>query len=244
MASRSSSDTVGATSSLARTLPLICTTHVTVSSTRYAGSATGKSAAVTLSSCPSRCHSSSATCGASGAISRTSVSAVSRGTRPPALVTWLFSSVILAMAVLNRNCSRSCRTPSIALCMARSVASSGASSTTASSPLVSSSTLRHSRCSSRYWPTTARVSHGLDTSSGPIAISYSRSVSAPYAAKISSGEITFFSDLPILPSSRVTGSPAYTQPPSRSSTSAAGTGKPRLSRKTYAWIMPWLYSLW
>ena len=57
------------------------------------------------------------------------------------------------------------------------------------------------------WPTTARVSQGLLCSSGPRPISYSRKVSAPYAAYISSGLTMFFSDLPILPNSRVTGSP-------------------------------------
>ena len=37
-------------------------------------------------------------------------------------------------------------------------------------------------------PTTSRVSHGRDASSGPVAISYRRSVSAPYASYISSGD--------------------------------------------------------
>ena len=57
-------------------------------------------------------------------------------------------------------------------------------------------------------PTTSRCSHGRDASSGPIAISYSRNVSAPYASYMSSGETAFFRLLPILPHSRVTGSPS------------------------------------
>ena len=228
--SSSSSEIAGGTSRRALTLPLIWTTQVTASSTTYAGSATGKSRCTTESVWPSLRHSSSAMCGASGAISSTSCSATGRGSGPPALVRWLFSSVILAMAVLKRSPARSPPAPSIALCRARSVASSGSASVTVTSPVVSSTMLRHRRCSSRYWPTTARVSQGRETSSGPIAISYRRRVSAPYSAQISSGVTAFFRDLPILPSSRLTGSPSKKNLPSRSSTSAAGTGKPRLSR--------------
>ncbi len=87
------------------------------------------------------------------------------------------------------------------------MSSSGSVSTTVTSPVVSSTMLRHSRCSSRYWPTTARVSHGRETSRGPMAISYRRRVSAPYSSQISSGVTAFFRDLPILPSSRETFSP-------------------------------------
>ena len=75
-------------------------------------------------------------------------------------------------------------------------------------------------------PTTARVSHGRDTSSGPIAISYTRNVSAPYCSIISSGVTTFFSDLPILPYSRNTSWPFQEYPdgtPASSTTSAAST---------------------
>ena len=71
----------------------------------------------------------------------------------------------------------------------------------------SSTTLRHSRCRKRWEPTTARVSHGRESSSGPIDISYTRKVSAPYASYMSSGVTMFFSDLPIFPYSRVTGWP-------------------------------------
>ncbi len=74
------------------------------------------------------------------------------------------------------------------------------------------------------------MSHGRETSSGPIDISYRRSVSAPYSSAISSGATAFFRDLPILPASRLTGSPCQKYWPSRSSISAAGTGKPRSSR--------------
>ena len=73
-------------------------------------------------------------------------------------------------------------------------------------------------------PTTSRVSHGREASSGPPAISYRRSVSAPYWSYMSSGETAFFRLLPILPHSRVTGSPSNVKP-SRSlpSTSVAST---------------------
>ncbi len=90
------------TSRRALTLPLICTTQVTASSTTYAGSATGKSWWTTESVWPSLRHSSSAMCGASGATSSTRDSATVRATGPPTLVRWLFSSVTLAMAVFVR----------------------------------------------------------------------------------------------------------------------------------------------
>lgn len=85
------------------TLPLTWTTQVTVSSTTYAGSATGKSWWTTDSLWPRRCHSSSAMCGASGATSSTSRSATERSSGRPAFVRALFSSVIFAMAVLKRS---------------------------------------------------------------------------------------------------------------------------------------------
>ena len=40
-------------------------------------------------------------------------------------------------------------------------------------------TLRHSRCRNRYTPTMSSVCQGRSVSSGPMAISYSRNVSAP-----------------------------------------------------------------
>ena len=73
-------------------------------------------------------------------------------------------------------------------------------------------------------PTTSLVSHGRDASSGPIAISYRRSVSAPYCSYMSSGETAFFRLLPILPYSRVTGLPSYVKPvPSSPSIFVAST---------------------
>ena len=44
-------------------------------------------------------------------------------------------------------------------------------------------------------------------SSGPMAISYMRKVSAPYRSHISSGVTTFSNLLPIFPYSRLTGAP-------------------------------------
>ena len=89
-------------------------------------------------------------------------------------------------------------------CRCLRTAGSSGSSVTRTAPVSSSTTRRQTRCRKRCEPTTARVSHGRETSSGPIAISYTRNVSAPYCSHISSGVTTFFSDLPILPYSRVT----------------------------------------
>ena len=58
-------------------------------------------------------------------------------------------------------------------------AASAGFSTTDTSPVPSSMTLRHSRCRKLYMPTTSRVSHGREASSGPIAIRCRRNVSAP-----------------------------------------------------------------
>jgi hypothetical protein len=122
------------------------------------------------------------------------------------------------------------RTPSMVRCSSRRSASSAGASTTRSSPVCSSTMVRQTRCRNRCAPITARVSQGRETSSGPIDISYTRKVSAPYASHISSGVTTFFSDLPILPYSRRTGWPRQVNPPSAvGSTSSAGTYWPRAS---------------
>ena len=70
---------------------------------------------------PRRAHSSSATCGASGASISTSGSATSRGTPPSGYraVRWLFSSVRRAIAVLNRSVSMPSRTAAIVRCSTR-----------------------------------------------------------------------------------------------------------------------------
>ena len=67
---------------------------------------------------------------------------------------------------------------------------------------------------------------------GPVDISYSRNVSAPYRAHISSGVTTLRSDLPIFPYSWRTGSPFHVNPvpdAGSSTTSSAGTYTPRAS---------------
>src|SRR6476620_5675816 len=119
------------------------------------------------------------------------------------------------------------RTAAMVLCSRCSVCALGASSDTWVNPVFSSMTVRQIRCSSRNDPITAFVSQGRSCSSGPVNISNNRIVSAPYAAYSSSGVVTFFSDLPILPYSRCTGSPLYvyvTSAPSPFSTTwAAGT---------------------
>ena len=56
-------------------------------------------------------------------------------------------------------------------------------------------------------PMMSRVSHGLEASSGPMYISYSRIVSQPYCSHTSSGLTAFRRLLPIFPSVRVTGAP-------------------------------------
>ena len=112
-----------------------------------------------------------------------------------------------AIAVLNCIRSMSRRTPSIVRCTACFVGRSAGSSETVRRPVSSSTTRRHRRCRKRCEPTTARVSQGRERSSGPIDISYTRRVSAPYSSYMSSGATAFFSDLPIFPYSWVTGSP-------------------------------------
>ena len=126
-----------------------------------------------------RRHSSSPVWGTNGETISTSASATSRGVPAAVLVRWLFSSISLAMAVLKRSASISVRTVSMVWCSLRRVSSSAADSTTIESPVASSTTLRHSRCKKRYMPTTSRVSHGRDASSGPVAIRCRRRVSAP-----------------------------------------------------------------
>jgi hypothetical protein len=92
----------------------------------------------------------------------------------------LVSSVIRAIAMLNRRVVTPSRTPAIVRCSARSVSSSGSTSSAArTAPVCSSTTTRQIRCSSRCEPTTALVSQGRDWSSGPVDISYTRNVSAP-----------------------------------------------------------------
>ncbi len=115
-------------------------------------------------------QSSSATWGTSGASITTIGSAISRGIAS-SFVTWLLSSISLAIAVLKRSASISVRTVSIVLWSSRRVSSSAGVSTTVHSPVSSSTMLRHSRWRNRYWPTTSRVAHGREASSGPIAIS-------------------------------------------------------------------------
>src|SRR6185436_10999195 len=98
---RSSSLMSAATSRRSRTLPWTWTTQVTVSSTSSAGSAFGKATKVNVSGCPSLAQSSSAMCGATGAVRTTSASAASRGTLG-SLVKALLNAIRRAMAVLKR----------------------------------------------------------------------------------------------------------------------------------------------
>ena len=93
----------GGTSRRALTLPLTWTTQVTARPGPAPGRRPGRARGPASRRGPAARHSSSAMCGASGAISSTSGSATDRGTAPAAVrVRWLFSSVILAMAVLKR----------------------------------------------------------------------------------------------------------------------------------------------
>ena len=91
----------------ALTLPLIWTTQVTVSSTRYAGSATGKGSWTT-----ERCGPGAPQLlgDVRGQRRDQQHQRLDRGAgRRRHLVRWLFSSVTLAMAVLKRRPARSCR---------------------------------------------------------------------------------------------------------------------------------------
>ena len=99
----------GDTSSRARTLPWICTTAVTASSTSSASSTSGQPARATVGSWPSRAHISSAVYGATRDSRIATVSAASRtaGSAPPhpesiALRVALTSSMIRATITLNR----------------------------------------------------------------------------------------------------------------------------------------------
>ena len=74
-------------------------------------------------------------CGASGATISTKGSATSRGVvAAPFAVTWLFSSVSFAIAVLNRRFAMSVRTESMVRCSTRRVSSSAGTSSTRSVP--------------------------------------------------------------------------------------------------------------
>ena len=101
-ASSASASASAATVMRPRTLPLTCTGYSTVSSTRYCGSATGNGPCASDVSWPSRLHSSSARCGASGATISTSGSSAARAVTP-CLVRWLVYSMSLAAAVLLRS---------------------------------------------------------------------------------------------------------------------------------------------
>jgi len=109
-------------------------------------------------------------CGATGATISTSGSTAARGTEPRA-VRWLFSTMSFAMAVLMRIAAISSPTSAIVRASRRAVTSSSGSSVTVTAPVSSSTTFRHSRWRKRCEPTTARVSHGRETSRGPIDIS-------------------------------------------------------------------------
>ena len=145
-----------------------------MSSTSHCSSAVGNAANAREPAWPSRDHSSSAACGASGASISTSASTASRGTGPDgyAFVRWLVSSVMRAIEVLKRSASMPSRTAAMARCSSRCVSSSSVSPSAALDvPVSSSTTTRQMRCSRRYMPTTALESHGRLWSSGPLNIS-------------------------------------------------------------------------
>ncbi len=162
------------TSRRSRTLPLTWTISVTVSDTSRAGSKVGNGSNVTVVVCPRRDHSSSPMCGARGASITAMGSTISRGEPPSfcaSVVRALFSSISFEMAVLKRMFAMSSSTPAMVLCRARRRSSLGSVSITRLSPESSSTMLRHTRCRNRCMPTTSRVFHGREASSGPMAIS-------------------------------------------------------------------------
>ena len=86
-----------------------------------------------MSAWPSRAHSSSAMCGASGATINTSGSTTSRGAAPSRATTrvrWLLHSVSRAIAVLKPIDAMSSRTAAIVRCRTRRVSSSAGASDT------------------------------------------------------------------------------------------------------------------
>ena len=124
-------------------------------------------------------HSSSPTCGTSGDAISTSASATSRG------VAVELGDVVVELDQLGDRRVEAQRLHVGAHGVDRAVQQLAWSrrrpgtSTTRTSPVCSSTMLRHSRCRKRNMPTTSRVSHGRDASSGPVAIRCRRSVSAP-----------------------------------------------------------------
>ena len=178
---------------------------------------------------PSRAHSSSATCGASGASISTSGSATSRGARrrAPTRVRWLFSSISLAMAVLNAQ-RRPCRRAraSMVRCSSRRVVVVGRRRRRPAARRSSSSTtLRHSRCRNRYTPTTARVSHGRDcVERAHRHLVQPQRVGAVLVVHVVGRDRVLQALAHLARTRGVTGSPLVRRSaPSRSSTSAAST---------------------
>ena len=106
-----------------RTLPLTWTGSVTVAVAASAGSACGNGSRARDDGWPSRCHSSSAICGASGATISTSGSARARGTRG-SRDACAVSSMIRAIAVWKRSAAKSSRTTAMVRCSSRAVAAS------------------------------------------------------------------------------------------------------------------------
>ncbi|MNN43665.1 hypothetical protein D3C81_1579130 [compost metagenome] len=105
------------------------------------------------------------------------------------IINWL-------IAVLKRSASKSSVTFLIVLCHVRLKSSLPPCSTILSFSLPFSPTnRRHTRDKKRCVPSTPLAFHGLVASSGPMNISYTRSVSAPYSLTISSGLITLPRDL-------------------------------------------------
>ncbi|OQC23895.1 MAG: hypothetical protein BWX70_02724 [Verrucomicrobia bacterium ADurb.Bin070] len=104
-------------------------------------------------------------------------------------------------------------------------------SSSGSSVIGCSATMRKERLRKRNTPSTPLVFQGLTASSGPMNISYRRMLSAPYSRMTSSGLTTFFNDLDILAGNSVSFSPvsAWKAPSVRCSTCSIGTSAPRAS---------------
>ena len=122
------------------------------------GRAPGSGRTRATPACPSRSHSSSATCGASGASISTSGSHDLARRAPLARCTTWVSRLLSSISARDRGvelelapCRRA--TAAIVRCSRRRVSSSAGTSVTCSSPVSSSTTLRQSRWRNRCTPT-------------------------------------------------------------------------------------------
>src|SRR5437867_1131994 len=200
----STTDSSGAsafTTIVPRSLPLIWTATVTVSNEVYASSQTGHLWEKTEGSCPVRCQSSSARCGANGAIKIKNVSTVSLSGASFIEVTSFVNSINELTMVFMRNVSRRSVTFFTSKCRWMSIC---LEDELVHWPLYIQ-TQCQARLRNRCTPSIPRLLHSASSSGGPTNNSYMRSESQPKSRTSPSGVTTFpfdldiFSAFPLLP---------------------------------------------